>query len=89
MVGFFAAAEDLAANFARRYPQALRFDSTARILDDPNIALVVSAGVNAERAPLGTLSQVLGSGGKRVSSRPFLERGWASGLDLEVGENRG
>ena len=48
----------------------------------------VVPGAEVTTGPLG-LSQVLGSGGKRVSSRPFLERGWASGLDLEVGENRG
>jgi len=52
-VGFFAPEDDLAANFATRYPQALRVDSKACILDDPNVALVASAAVNAERAALG------------------------------------
>jgi hypothetical protein len=52
-VGFLAPEDDLAADFAARYPQALRFDSRAGILDDPNIALVASAAVNAERAALG------------------------------------
>jgi predicted dehydrogenase len=70
LVGFFAAAEDLAANFARRYPQALRFDSTARILDDPNIALVVSAGVNAERAPLGI--EVMRAGKDFMTDKPGM-----------------
>src|SRR6202035_3277614 len=51
--GFFAPEDDLAADFAARYPQAVRLDSSARILDDPNIALVASAGVNADRAALG------------------------------------
>jgi predicted dehydrogenase len=37
-VGFFAPEDDLAADFAPRYPQAFRLDSSARILDDPSIS---------------------------------------------------
>jgi predicted dehydrogenase len=39
--------------FAEVYPQARRVDDPRRILEDDSIALVVSAAVNSERAPLG------------------------------------
>jgi len=39
--------------FAKHYPQAKKMDDPRRILEDPSIALVVSAAVNSERAPLG------------------------------------
>jgi predicted dehydrogenase len=39
--------------FAEVYPQALRVDDPRRILEDDSIALVVSAAINSERAPLG------------------------------------
>ncbi|HEX3499413.1 MAG TPA: Gfo/Idh/MocA family oxidoreductase [Stellaceae bacterium] len=39
--------------FSETYPQARRVDDPRRILDDDSIALVVSAAVNSERAPLG------------------------------------
>jgi predicted dehydrogenase len=68
--GFFAPEEDLAADFAARYPQARRFDSSARILDDPNIALVASAGVNADRAALGI--EVMRAGKDFMSDKPGM-----------------
>ncbi len=39
--------------FAKHYPQAKKVEDVRRILEDPSIALVVSAAVNNERAPLG------------------------------------
>jgi predicted dehydrogenase len=69
-VGFFAPEDDLAADFAARYPQALRFDSKARILDDPNIALVASAAVNAERAALGV--EVMRAGKDFMTDKPGM-----------------
>jgi predicted dehydrogenase len=51
--GFHAPEDDLAADFARRYPQAPRIADRRRILEDPSIVLVVSAGIYNERAPLG------------------------------------
>ena len=68
--GFFAPEDDLAADFAARYPQARRFDSSARILDDPNIALVASAGVNADRAALGI--EVMRAGKDFMSDKPGM-----------------
>jgi predicted dehydrogenase len=68
--GFFAPEDDLAADFAARYPQAVRLDSSARILDDPNIALVASAGVNADRAALGI--EVMRAGKDFMSDKPGM-----------------
>jgi len=39
--------------FAETYPQARRVDDPRRILEDDSIAIVLSAAVNSERAPLG------------------------------------
>jgi predicted dehydrogenase len=39
--------------FAEVYPQARRVDDPRRLLEDDGIALIVSAAVNSERAPLG------------------------------------
>jgi predicted dehydrogenase len=52
-VGFHAPEDDLAKVFGNRYPQIERIAEKSRILEDPTIQLVVSAGIPAERAPLG------------------------------------
>jgi len=53
LVAFHAKEDDLAAEFAKRFPQAKRVQSEAEILEDNSIQLVVSAIVPNERAPLG------------------------------------
>jgi len=53
LVSFFAKEPDLAAPFAKRYPQAKPARSEAEILEDRGIQLVVSASIPDERAPLG------------------------------------
>ena len=53
LVAFHAKEEDLAAEFARRFPQAKRVQTEAEILEDNSIQLVVSASIPNERAPLG------------------------------------
>jgi len=40
-------------SFASAYPQARKVEDPRRILEDDSIALVLSAAVNSERAPLG------------------------------------
>ena len=53
-IAFFHAPEnELAAPFAQRYPQAVRVDDPRRILEDDSIALIESAAISSERAPLG------------------------------------
>jgi predicted dehydrogenase len=50
---FFAEEADLAAEYARRYPQARRARSRREILEDTRVELVVSAAIPSERGPLG------------------------------------
>ena len=53
LVAFHAKEDDLAEEFARRYPQAKRVQTETEILEDTSIQLVVSASIPNERAPLG------------------------------------
>jgi predicted dehydrogenase len=52
-VGFHAPEDDLAKAFAERYPQAPRIADRRRLLEDATIPLILSAGIPADRAPLG------------------------------------
>jgi predicted dehydrogenase len=49
----FYADGGLVDGFVERYPHVPRVDDRRRILEDPNIPLIVSAGIPCERAPLG------------------------------------
>ncbi len=53
LVAVYAKEPDLLAAFTKRYPQATVARSEQEILDDTRIALVVSAAIPDERAPLG------------------------------------
>ncbi len=53
LVAFHAPEDGPAKPFAEHYPQATRVDDSRRILEDESIALVVSAAIPCERAPLG------------------------------------
>ena len=53
LVSFYAKEPDLAAAFAKRYPEAKLAKSENEILEDKSIQLVLSAGIPDERAPLG------------------------------------
>jgi len=53
LVSFFAIEPDLIAAFSKRFPQARLARSQREILDDTSIALVVSASIAKDRAPLG------------------------------------
>jgi predicted dehydrogenase len=53
LAAFYAKEPDLAADFAKRYPAAKRARSEQEILEDRSIALVLSAAIPNERAPLG------------------------------------
>ena len=53
LAAFYAKEPDLADAFATRYPRVRRARSIQEILEDPSIALVVSAAIPSERAPLG------------------------------------
>lgn len=49
---FFAAEDDLAADFAKAFPQARRAAGEAEILEDEGVRLVAGAGIMSERAPM-------------------------------------
>ena len=53
MVAFHAKEDDLAATFAKRFPQTKRVSTEAEILEDNTIQLVLSSIIPNERAPLG------------------------------------
>lgn len=53
LVSFYAKEPDLAAAFAKQFPQARRARAEREILEDRSIQLVVSAAIPDERAPLG------------------------------------
>jgi len=52
-VSFYAKEADLAADFAKKYPQAKLVRNEKEILEDSSIQLVVSAAIPDERAALG------------------------------------
>lgn len=49
---FWGAEDDLSQAFAAAHPQALRVPNEREILDDPEILLVLGAGIPADRAPM-------------------------------------
>src|SRR5438045_264244 len=53
LVSFFAKEQNLADDFAKRYPEAKRAKSEEEILQDNSIQLVASASIPIDRAPLG------------------------------------
>jgi predicted dehydrogenase len=53
LASFYIREPDLAADFARRFPSAKAARTEAEVLEDPSIALVCSAAIPDERAPLG------------------------------------
>lgn len=52
-VSYYAPEAELAAGFAKTFPQARQARCIEEILEDPSIALVTSASIPCERAPLG------------------------------------
>lgn len=69
-VGFHAPEDDLAKPFAERYPQAPRIADRRQLLEDPTIQLIVSAGIPADRAPLGI--EVMRHGKDYMSDKPGM-----------------
>jgi predicted dehydrogenase len=70
LVSVYAKEPDLLAGFCKRYPQAKQARSENEILDDRTIALVVSAAVPVERAPLGI--RVMQHGKDYMSDKPGI-----------------
>lgn len=70
LVSFFAKEADLAAAFAKRYPDARQAKSEAEILGDKSIQLVLSSGIPDERGPLGV--RVMKAGKDYMVDKPGL-----------------
>lgn len=70
LVSFFAAEDDLAAAYAKRFPQAKRARSEAEVLEDSSLQLVVSAAIANERAPLGV--RVMRHGKDYMADKPGI-----------------
>lgn len=70
LVAFHAPEDDLAKSFAERYPQAPRVADRARLLEDQSIPLIVSAGIPADRAPLGV--EVMRHGKDYMTDKPGM-----------------
>ena len=69
-VSFYAKEPELAAAFAKRYPQVKQARSQPEILEDKSIQLVVSAGIPVDRAPLGI--EVMKHGKDYMSDKPGI-----------------
>jgi predicted dehydrogenase len=67
-VSFYAREPELAKPFAQEFPQARQVHDAREILKDESIALVVSAAIPCERAPLGI--QVMQHGKDYMSDKP-------------------
>ncbi len=67
-VSFYAPEPELTAPFGALYPQARLARSAQEILDDETIQMVVSAGIPADRAPLGIA--VMQHGKDYMSDKP-------------------
>ena len=70
LVAFYAPEDDLAAAYAKRYPQAKRAREEREILEDPKLQLVVSAAIASERGPLGV--RVMRHGKDYMADKPGL-----------------
>jgi predicted dehydrogenase len=70
LLAFYAPEDDLAAAYAKRYPQAKRVREEREILEDPSIQLVVSAAIASERAPLGV--RVMRHGKDFMADKPGI-----------------
>jgi predicted dehydrogenase len=70
LVSFFAKEPDLAAAFAKRFPQARAAGSVREILEDRSVQLVASAAIPDERGPLGL--EVMRHGKDYMSDKPGL-----------------
>ena len=68
LASYFAVEPELRAEFERAFPQAPLAPSAEAILDDERIALIVTAAIPAERAPLGI--QAMQHGKDVMSDKP-------------------
>jgi hypothetical protein len=70
LVSFYAKEPDLAAAFAKRYPQAQLARNEKEILEDRSIHLILSSTIPEGRAPLGI--EVMRHGKDYMSDKPGI-----------------
>lgn len=70
LVSFYAKEPDLAADFAKRYPQARQARAEQEVLEDDSVQLVLSAAIPSERAPLGV--RVMRHGKDYMADKPGI-----------------
>ena len=70
LVSFHAKEDDLAAAFAKKYPQAKRVNDDKEILEDKSVQLVLSSIIPNQRAPLGI--RVMQHGKDYMSDKPGI-----------------
>ena len=70
LVGFHAPEGNLAKAFAERYPSVPRVDDARRLLEDRDIAMVVSAAIPCDRAQLGI--EVMRHGKDYMTDKPGM-----------------
>jgi predicted dehydrogenase len=70
LVSFHSNEPELAAAFARQYPQARQVSDERAVLEDPSIQLVLSSIVPVQRAPLGI--RVMQHGKDYMSDKPGI-----------------
>src|SRR5712664_1669204 len=70
LVSFYAKEPDLAAAFAKRYPQAKLARNENEILEDSSIQLILSSTIPERRAPLGI--EVMPYGKDYMSDKPGI-----------------
>lgn len=70
LVSFHVREPDLAAEFAKRFPDAKQVSDERQVLDDPTIQLVLSSIIPVERAPLGI--RVMRAGKDYMSDKPGI-----------------
>jgi len=69
-ISFYAKEPDLANAFAKKFPQVKQASGEKEILDDKAVQLVLSAGIPADRAPLGI--RVMHAGKDYMSDKPGI-----------------
>ncbi|MFL5607132.1 MAG: Gfo/Idh/MocA family protein [Gemmatimonadaceae bacterium] len=70
LVSFHIREPDIAAEFAKRYPQAKQVSDERQVIEDPAIQLVLSSIIPVERAPLGI--RVMKAGKDYMSDKPGI-----------------
>lgn len=70
LVSFYAKEPELAADFAKKFPQAKQARSQEEVLDDNSVQLIVSAAIPIDRAPLGI--EVMKRGKDFMADKPGI-----------------